>query len=112
MMRYAGRRVNPKSARVTQPSRQLKCEVVNLLDVQYGVVRLEEAVDRGLVDLHLRAADAERAVADDAVAVGTLVVQIDALDAGRRDAVEVDRHLQRLQPDAELARQQYGARGT
>ena len=54
-------------------------------------------------------ADAQRAVADEPVAVGSVIVRLDALDAGGRHRIQVDRHFETGRRGANLLREKDNA---
>jgi hypothetical protein len=59
------------------------------LHFQNQIVALEQAGDAGLVDLHLQAADAQRAKDGHALALDRVVGDLDTLDAERRHGVQI-----------------------
>ena len=84
------RGMRARGGAATRPfTQKLAGDVGDRLGVEHGVVALEQPGDARLVDLHLQAADAERAERRDAVARRAVVGHLDALDAERRDGVEV-----------------------
>ena len=86
----AGLCAPPKSAFVWDGASSATAQLEHLLGVEDLVVGSEQLLNCFLVDLHLGAADAQRAPGADVVALGVLVGGLDPFDAQGRDGVQVD----------------------
>src|SRR5262249_29570178 len=87
-------------------------DFVHFFRIQDLVIALEKLRYRGLVNFHLRVANADGAVTDDAVVLLGFVHDLDAFDAGGRHGIEIDGHAQIGTGGAGRFRQEDSARGS
>src|SRR5690606_29101068 len=115
--RYPARTADSANARVETPTittasaSELGRQIVDRFGVEDQVVALEQPRDAGLVQLHLEAADAERAEGEGAVALCAVVGGLHTLDPERRHRVHVRDHPQPGAPRPCRARHELRARG-
>ena len=87
----------PRIPRHRQPLRlrfERLPELEDLFGIKHLVVVSKQPLQRRLVNLHLRAADTDRAVAQHTALVLRRVRHANPFDAGRRNGVQVDGHAQ------------------
>ncbi len=96
---------------VNQALTQATPQLEHLLGVEDLVVGSEQFLNCFLVDLHLGAADPQRAPGANMFAPGVLVGGLDPLDAQGRNGVQVDQGLEFRQIPPDGGRQQRDARG-
>src|SRR5262245_55238239 len=83
--------------------RQFPPNLKHRFRVEQQIVRRKQPLDRRAVDFHLRAADPDRAVADDSVTLFFFVGRLNPRNSSRRHGVQIDRHAQAARTAANLA---------
>src|SRR5262245_8337524 len=95
------------------PGTSKRCaDRIDCVSAEDLVIRLEQLAQGGLMDLHLEASHTDCPVADNTVALRTLVEDLDSGNSGRGDGVQVDRHFERRDRYSHIDRKQFDPRST
>src|SRR5438132_10382685 len=69
-------------------------QTINLFGIHDLISTLEKPCDGGFMNLHFGVANADRAIADDTLALRRLVRNVDPFDAERWNGIQIDGHAQ------------------